>query len=323
MAGGWIRPACNSRDTGIMYYDKDAVARARAVGLLAYLRRYEPDNLRQVSRGVYCTREHDSLRISNGKWYWFSQGFGGCSALDYLIKVKRRPFLEAMEWLNGEAADVPPFSMPQKHGRELVLPNHSQSSGKVAAYLLGRGIARPVIDYCLHTGLLYESQPYHNAVFVGFDRQGQPRYAALRGIISSFKGEAGGSDKRFAFSVRTPDSAALHVFEGAVDLLSYATLEWLDGRFWRQDNLLSLGGVSGKAVPPALGQFLHDGKGVRSICLRLDNDDTGRRAAKGIMKALQGRYVLCNLPPPQGKDYNDWLRMRLKEGGPNVTVENI
>lgn len=100
-------------------------------------------------------------------------------------------------------------------------------------------------------------------------------------------------------------------------------VEWLDGRFWRQDNLLSLGGVSGKAVPPALGQFLHDGEGVRSICLRLDNDDTGRRAAEGIMKALQGRYVLCNLPPPQGKDYNDWLRMRLKEGGPNVTVENI
>ncbi len=33
MAGGWIRPACNSRDTGIMYYDKDAVAKARAVGL--------------------------------------------------------------------------------------------------------------------------------------------------------------------------------------------------------------------------------------------------------------------------------------------------
>ena len=26
---------------------------------------------------------------------------------------------------------------------------------------------------------------------------------------------------------------------------------------------------------------------------------------------------------PQGKDYNDWLRMRLEEGGLNVTAENI
>ncbi len=108
--------------------------------------------------------------------------------------------------------------------------------------------------------LLYESLPYHNAVFVGFDPGGQPRYAALRGTASPFKGEARGSDKRFAFCIRAPDSPALHVFEGAVDLLSYASLERLDGRDWRQDNLLSLGGVSGKEVPPALGQFLHDGR---------------------------------------------------------------
>ena len=89
--------------------------------------------------------------------------------------------------------------------------------------------------------LLYESLPYHNAVFVGFDPGGQPRYAALRGTASPFKGEARGSDKRFAFCIRAPNSPALHVFEGAVDLLS-------------------LGGVSGKEVLPALGQFLHDGR---------------------------------------------------------------
>ncbi len=104
---------------------------------------------------VYCTREHDSLRISNGKWYWFSQGFGGYLALDYLVKVRKMPFLEAMERLNGGAARMPPFFAPKKHGHKLILPSRSQSSGKVAAYLLGRGIARPVIDYCLHAGLLY------------------------------------------------------------------------------------------------------------------------------------------------------------------------
>ena len=31
---------------------------------------------------MYCTAEHDSLKISNGKWYWWSRGFGGYSALD-------------------------------------------------------------------------------------------------------------------------------------------------------------------------------------------------------------------------------------------------
>ncbi|MEI3121026.1 MAG: DUF3991 domain-containing protein [Eubacteriales bacterium] len=48
---------------------------------------------------------------------------------------------------------------------------------------------------------MYESLPYHNAVFVGRDRPGQPRYAALRGILGDFKGEAPGSDKRYSFAI--------------------------------------------------------------------------------------------------------------------------
>lgn len=47
---------------------------------------------RRVAGNVYCTREHDSLKISNGKWYWWSRGIGGVSALDYLIKVKEYSF---------------------------------------------------------------------------------------------------------------------------------------------------------------------------------------------------------------------------------------
>ena len=35
--------------------------------LLTYLRNYEPQELVHVSGNTYCTREHDSLRISNGK----------------------------------------------------------------------------------------------------------------------------------------------------------------------------------------------------------------------------------------------------------------
>lgn len=304
----------------MMYYGKDTIMDVRGIGLLDYLQRYEPDNLRRVSPGVFCTKEHDSLRISNGKWYWFSQGFGGCSALDYLIKVKNLPFTTAMERLHGKAAGMPSFFAPRNHERKLALPTPSPSSERAAAYLLKRGIGQAIIDYCLRTGLLYESLPYHNAVFVGFDARGQPRYAALRGVNSSFKGEARGSDKRFAFRVRAADSAALHVFEGAVDLLSYAALETLDGRFWRRDHLLSLGGVSGNGLPPALGQFLHDERGIRKIGLHLDNDPPGRRAAECIMDCLRGRYALYDLPPPQGKDYIGMTRSAPKYAAARRTI---
>ena len=66
------------------FYDSEAIERARQVDLLTYLQTCELQELVHVSGNVYCTRTHDSLRISNGKWCWFSRGIGGYSALDYL-----------------------------------------------------------------------------------------------------------------------------------------------------------------------------------------------------------------------------------------------
>ena len=70
----------------MLYISKEIIKEARQVDLLTYLRNYEPQELVHFAGNTYCTREHDSLKISNGKWYWFSRGFGGYNALDYLIK---------------------------------------------------------------------------------------------------------------------------------------------------------------------------------------------------------------------------------------------
>ena len=67
--------------------DPNVIEQARQMDLLSYLQRYELDNLKHVARNVYCTREHDSLKISNGKWYWWSSGFCGVSALEFLFKM--------------------------------------------------------------------------------------------------------------------------------------------------------------------------------------------------------------------------------------------
>ena len=45
--------------------DPAVIEQARQMDLLSYLQRYEPDNLKHVARNVYCTREHDSLKISS------------------------------------------------------------------------------------------------------------------------------------------------------------------------------------------------------------------------------------------------------------------
>ena len=48
------------------YIAAEDVAKAKEMDLLTYLRNYEPQELVHVSGNTYCTREHDSLRISNG-----------------------------------------------------------------------------------------------------------------------------------------------------------------------------------------------------------------------------------------------------------------
>lgn len=64
------------------YIDPSIVAQAKQIDLLAHLQEREPDELVTIGHNAYTTKTHASLKISNGKWYWWSQGFGGRSTLD-------------------------------------------------------------------------------------------------------------------------------------------------------------------------------------------------------------------------------------------------
>ena len=77
------------------YIPPEVVAQAREMDLLTYLRTYELQELVHFGGSTYCTREHDSLKISNGKWCWFSRGIGGYSALDYLSEKVQKLSLVA------------------------------------------------------------------------------------------------------------------------------------------------------------------------------------------------------------------------------------
>ena len=64
------------------YIPPEVVTKAKEMDLLTYLKNYEPGELVHFGGSTYCTRTHDSLKISNGKWCWFSRGIGGKTALD-------------------------------------------------------------------------------------------------------------------------------------------------------------------------------------------------------------------------------------------------
>lgn len=144
--------------------DPAVIEQARQMDLLSYLQTYEPSNLQRVAGNVYCTKEHDSLKISNGKWYWWSTGFGGVSALDYLIKVKEYSFVEAVEALTGKTADwkPPPSATTQDEPKVLVLPTKNKDCDRVTEYLFGRGIDYQLIQDCIADDTIFANSCFHS-----------------------------------------------------------------------------------------------------------------------------------------------------------------
>ena len=298
-------------------FDAAVIEQARQIDLLSYLQRYEPGNLKRVAGNVYCTREHDSLKISNGKWYWWSRGFGGFSALDYLMKVREFSFVEAVQTLTGDMGDwkPPPPAVKKDEPKVLLLPPKNKDSDKVLQYLFGRGIDYAIVQDCIADGTIYESADYHNAVFIGKDESGTPKYAACRGTMGSFKRDASGSDKRYSFRLlaREPTST-VHLFEAAIDVLSYATYLKCERKDYRTANLLSLSGVyqpkkelAESKIPIALTTFLNAHPQIKTIYLHLDNDKAGRLCTAALKELLQKDYKIVDAPPPVGKDVNDFL----------------
>ena len=93
------------------YISPEQIKELQKIDLLTYLQNYEPNELVHESGDNYCTRSHDSLKISNGLWNWFSKGIGGKNAIDYLIKVKNYTFMEAIQLLSNGNVKTIPFSV--------------------------------------------------------------------------------------------------------------------------------------------------------------------------------------------------------------------
>ena len=303
------------------YIAPEVITEAKRMDLLTYLSEYEPEELVKFSSNTYTTKTHDSLKISNGKWMWWSRGFGGKSALDYLIKVRGMSFPKAVEAImgNGSVSYNRPEKVSSYENQPLLLPEKSPSTDVVVEYLFSRGIDYEIINYCLDNDLIMESLPYHNVVFIGYDEERKPKYAAYRATNQSrLMGDCTGSKKQYSFRLTAENTGEVHLFECAIDLLSYATLLKLDGKEWQEHNLVSLAGVYAprtkieeSKVPVSVRKILQKDKSIKRIILHLDNDIAGRKATKALQTILQDEYEVVDDPPMYGKDVNDFLRKRL------------
>lgn len=102
------------------------------------------------------------------------------------------------------------------------------------------------------------------------------------------------------------ESTEIEVFEGAIDLMSYADIY---SDFY--SNKLALGMLS----DAPLVTFLKEHPQITTIKFCLDNDKPGRTATEQLMqKYYELGYEVEDCPPPKNyKDYNQWLKEARKE----------
>lgn len=298
------------------YIRKAALQEIRKLTAFDYLKNYQPDMLIKNGRTDYYHREHDSLHFSNGKWYWWSQGKGGTSALDYLVTVEGFDFKDACNYL----LDLMKISAPvtthyyPKQTKPFVLPIKDTNNDLIIRYLCNkRKIDKDIVDYFISTNQIYQDKQFKNVVFVGYDGD-KPSYAFKRSIFKNYKLDHSGSNKAFSFSFTNSNSPILHVFEAAIDLLSYMTILKLDHQNFKQYNYLSLAGASDKIaskteadIPIALKSFLERNKNIKTLIFHLDNDEVGIGATFKIINVLSQKYHCIDDHPKDCKDVNEEL----------------
>ena len=258
----------------------------------------------------YRWLRHDSVMINKNEWYRFIQNKGG-HAIDFMKEFYGLSFAEAVKELLGEegAGETNRRTAKEDAGRQKVcpiplpgleLPERNESCKIARKYLIEqRKLSEWLIDQMIAKGDIYESKNYHNVVFVGRDKEQNPRYAAMRGTDENrYRGEARGSEKAYGFGHIGTDEK-LFVFESPIDLLSYITAVPEE---WEKHSYISLGGLSEKAMKRMYTEYPH----IHSIYLCLDNDEPGNESCRQFVSLIPEGLSVYRLEPVK-KDWNECL----------------
>ena len=282
-----------------MYYTQEQIDRANQADIVSFLQS-QGEQLTRAGQ-EYRWKRHNSLTVRGNKWYRHSQSKGG-GPVDFVMEFFGKSFTEAVELLTGEQGAAAPDRPSPAPLSDFRLPPRSDTAGQVKSYLTeARRIDEDVSGFFFSTGDIYEEAAHHNAVFVGRDESGIPRYAHQRGTAGNFRLDVKGSDKAFNFSYRGAGER-LFVFEAPIDLLSFLCLF---KKGWQKQSYLSLGGVGEKA----LLRFLSDRPDIQTVYLCLDSDQAGNDACSRLVNLTPEGLTVHRLVP-LFKDWNEVLQRK-------------
>lgn len=300
-----------------IHFTDEQKEQARQTDLVSLLES-QGETLKRSGKEFEWKDGSQKVTIRGNLWFHQYERVGG-DAIDFVRKFYNKSYPEAMEYLLGGYGGTIITSPPVvKESKPFALPPKNDNMRRVYAYLIKhRGIDSKVLNAFVKSGMIYESADYHNAVFVGFDKNGVPCHAHKRGTgrLSSFKGNAKGCNPEYSFHWNG-HSNKLYLFEAPIDMLSFLSMH-KDG--WQQHSYAACCGVSDRVM----WQMLKDNPNINTICLCLDNDEAGQFANKRISEKLTQKGIQTKILVPTRKDWNEDLLYQIEESEAEETCQGL
>ena len=281
-------------------------ASANASSIVDYLTAHG-ELVERVGREYVWEAPSGKVSINGSEWFSQYELVGG-GAVNFVQKFFGLSYPDAVRSLLGNNTGeevigerTPPKIKPKK---PFELPEKHTDMRRVYAYLMHeRMIDRQVINRFVADGLIYEDAKYHNAVFIGNDRNGKTVHAHKRATSakSDFKGNLESSIAEYSFHF-DGSSEYLFVFEAPIDMLAYISMH---KNGWENHSYVALCSTADRAAL----QMLKDNPNLKTVYLCLDNDNAGQLGCERISKAIHelGEYSVWRVPP-QNKDWDEDLK---------------
>lgn len=291
--------------SSLFYFTPEQQEIARRTDLVGLLRA-QGETIKPSGSEFEWLYQSQKVTIRRNLWYHQYEQVGG-DAVGFVRRFMGKSYVEAVEYLlqcNGE----PLPERPVRKQDPFVLPAANENMNRVFAYLVNqRGLDREIVYAFVHRRMIFESARHHNAVFVGYDKDGVPRHAHKRSTAKegSYKCNVAGSQPEYSFHWQGAGDR-LYLFEAPIDLLSYLSLH-LAG--WQAQSYAAACSVSDKV----LFQMLRDNPGIKNVCICFDSDEPGQAAAQRISDKLFLRGIHSEVLVPTRKDWNEDLVFGRKE----------
>ena len=287
-----------------IHFTDEQKRQANAVDLVEFLR-FKGEPLIRSGSEFRMSSNH-SVTVGGNEWYDHAAEKGG-GPVSFLKEFYGMNYQQAvLALLNQDTGQLyhQTDTPREKVKKEFNLPPANENNRRAFAYLLKhRHLDRNVLTTFVRLGLVYEDKGYHNAVFVGKDKDGTAHHAHKRSTNSqgrSFRMTVEGSDFRYAFNW-PGTSGHLMVFEAPIDMLSF--ISNFHDSDWTKHSYVALCGTSSQ---PLLG-MLERCPNIEHVHLALDNDQAGQLATRRLAKIVREKGLAVDAMVPVGKDWNEDL----------------